>query len=347
MRMKGLGIFILAFCTAALPVWGQNRTSPANQTAANQGPGNESPYGPQDDASASAPPAPQQSDAAPSSPAQDAPAQTQGGPPAAVPPTLTLPAGTVISVRTTQWLSSDRNHPGDTFSAVLDQPVVVNGWVVARRGQTVVGRVATAQKASQGNGVSQLGVELTELTLVDGEQLPVSTQMQRAAASPYSQYPPERSVATVATTTALGAIVGAAVGRGVGAAIGAGVGATAGAAAVISTRGRATQIAPETPLSFRLESPLAISTDKGSVAFQPVSQRDYRDQDAYANGPRRRPAYGPYPPAPYDYYYGGGYGAYPYCGWYCYGPYAGPYVGVGFGWGWGGYYRGGLGRFRR
>jgi len=337
-RMKGLGIFILAFCTAASPVWGQNQTSSANQGATN-----ESPYGSPDDAPASAPPAQGGDAAAAPSQTQDAPAQTQGAPPrAAAPPTLTLPPGAVISVRTTQWLSSDRNHPGDTFSAVLDQPVVVNGWVVARRGQTVVGRVAAAQKASQGNGVSQLGLELTELTLVDGEQLPVSTQMQQAAPSPYSQYPPGRSVATVATTTAVGTIVGAAVGRGVGAAIGAGVGATVGAAAVLSARGRATQVAPETLLSFRLQSPLAISTDKGSVAFQPVAQHDYRDQDAYATGPRRGPAYGPYPPAPYNYY---GYsGAYPYCGWYCY---PGPYVGFGWGWGWGGGYYGGFGRFRR
>lgn len=346
-------VFVFAFaasmiCTAASPLRAQNQN----------------PYGPQDEPSASSQSAPNQSappqqgdDATPSQAPQQplsqdnsAPAQTQGAPaPRAavpVPPTLTLPAGAVISARSTQWLSSDKNHPGDTFSATLDQPVVANGWVVARRGQTILGRVDVAQKASQGNGVSRLGVEITELTLVDGEQVPVSTRMQQVAPPPYSQYP-GRSAATVATTTALGAIVGAAVGRGVGAAIGAGLGATTGAAIVLSSRGRATMIAPEALLTFQLTSPVSVSTDKGPVAFRPASQSDYRDQDAYANGPAPRPRYGPgygpaYPPAPY--YYGGYYGAYPYpyCGWYCY---PGPYVGVGFGWGWGGYYGGGFGRF--
>jgi hypothetical protein len=339
-RAKGwsVPVFVVAFvasiiCTAASPVWAQNQN----------------PYG-QDEPSASNQSAPRQDgDVNPSeppvqSPSQNnsAPAQTQGAPAqpgAVVPPALTLPAGTVISVRATQWLSSDKNHPGDTFTATLDQPVVANGWVVARRGQTVLGRVDAAQKASEGNGVSRLGVEITELTLVDGEQVLVSTRMQQVAPQPYSQYPPGRSAATVATTTAVGAIVGAAVGRGVGAAIGAGLGATTGAAIVLSSRGRATMIAPETLLTFQLTSPVSISTDKGPVAFRPASQNDYRDQDAYANGPARRPVYGPaYPPAPYYY---GGYGAYPYCGWYCY---PGPYVG--FGWGWGGYYGGGVGRFR-
>ena len=183
--------------------------------------------------------------------------------------------------------------------------MVANGWVVARRGQTILGRVDVAQKASEGNGVSRLGVEITELTLVDGEQVPVTTRMQQVAPPPYSQYP-GRSAATVATTTAVGAIVGAAVGRGVGAAIGAGLGATTGAAIVLSSRGRATMIAPEALLTFQLTSPVSVSTDKGPVAFRPASQSDYRDQDAYANGPARRLAYGPnygpgYPPAPYYY----------------------------------------------
>lgn len=337
-------VFVFAFaasmiCTAASPLRAQNQN----------------PYGPQDEPSAtnqSAPPQ-QGDDATPSQapqqlPSQDnpAPAQTQGVPAprvgVPVPPTLTLPAGAVISARAAQWLSSDKNHPGDTFSATLDQPVVANGWVVARRGQTILGRVDVAQKASEGNGVSRLSVEITELTLVDGEQVAVNTRMQQVAPPPYSQYP-GRSAATVATTTAVGAIVGAAVGRGVGAAIGAGLGATTGAAIVLSSRGRATMIAPETLLTFQLTSPVSVSTDKGPVAFRPASQSDYRDQDAYANGPARRPVYGPaYPPA--SYYYGGYYGAYPYCGWYCY---PGPYVGVGFGWGWGGYYGGygGFGRF--
>ena len=341
MRAKGWSVlifgftwvFVCAFCAAALPVWAQNQN----------------PYGPQDEPSASSQPAPPQQGgnslpAQPPDQDSSAPAQTQGAPAqpgAAVPPTLTLPAGTVISVRTTQWLFSDKNHPGDIFSATLDQPVMANGWVVARRGQTVLGRVDVAQKASQGNGASRLGLELTELTLVDGERLPVSTQMQQAAPSPYSQAPPGRNAATIATTTVLGTIVGAAIGRGVGAAIGAGLGATAGAAVVLSARGRPISIAPETMLTFQLLSPLAISTEKGPVAFQPVSQSDYKDQDAYSNAPRRRPVYGPgYPLAPY--YYGGYYG-YPYCGWYCY---PGPFVGVGWGWGWGGGYYRGFGRFR-
>ena len=92
------------------------------------------------------------------------------------PPALTLPAGTVISARVMDYLSSDRNRPGDGFTAVLQQPLVADGWVVSRRGQTVLGRVTAAQKAGRVKGVSELGLELSELILVDGHQVSIRTQ---------------------------------------------------------------------------------------------------------------------------------------------------------------------------
>src|SRR5262249_22996547 len=54
-----------------------------------------------------------------------------------VSPVLILRPGTYISVRVDQPLSSDHNQQGDSFSATLVKPVVVDGIVVADRGQTV------------------------------------------------------------------------------------------------------------------------------------------------------------------------------------------------------------------
>lgn len=334
--MKALSVFLLAFCMATLPTRaGQNQNQSSSPAAAPDQPAATSepvpiqrPDSQQQDHQnngAAPPPAPQEPQNVPAQPAPNLPAK------------LTVPAGALISVRVSQWLSSDRNHAGDTFSAVLDQPIVAHGWVVARRGQAVIGRVDVAQKASDGNGVSKLGLEITELTLVDGEQIPVSTEMHQTAPAPRSGYPgsTERNVATVGTTTVLGTIVGATLGGGTGAAIGAGLGATAGIAAIMYTRGRPTAVAAETLLSFRLAAPLEISTEKGPVAFQPVTQGDYKDQDAYSNAPRRRWPGSGYPPP--DYYYG--------CDRWGWGCYPGPYVGWGVGvWG-PGYGR--FGRFRR
>ena len=123
---------------------------------------------------------------------------------------------------------------GDNFSAVLDEPIVVNGWVVARRGQAQTGRVSQVKKGGHGGGSSQLGIELPGLTLVDGQQLALQTQLFQASGGSSQG----RNVAAVGTTTGLGAVIGAIAGGGTGAAIGAGVGATAGIIGVMSTPGR-------------------------------------------------------------------------------------------------------------
>jgi hypothetical protein len=250
-------------------------------------------------------------------PTPDAAPQNAGPSSQAVPATITLPAGTMIPVRITEWLSSDKNQSGDRFSASLEQPLVANGWVVAVRGQIVTGRVALAKKAGRVSGVSQLGVELSELTLVDGQVLPVKTQLLQTSAGTSNG----RDAAGVAITTGVGAAIGAAAEGGEGAAIGAGAGAVAGIIGVLTTRGKPTVIPPEAMLTFRLEATLSISTEQSQLAFQPIRPSDYRgDQDAYAN-PRHRILPGPGYPRPY--YYNPD-------PWYGYGYYPGPYFGFGF-----------------
>jgi hypothetical protein len=242
-------------------------------------------------------------------------------------------------------LSSDQNKAGDTFNAVVDQPIVADGWVVVRRGQSVTGRVVEAQKAGRVSGVSHLGIELGEITLVDGQVAPVKTELVKTSAGTSNG----RDVAAVGATTGVGAIIGAAAGGGEGAGIGAGAGALAGIAGVLLTRGRPTVLYPETLLTFRIDSPVSISTEKGQVAYQPVTQDDYAPNTNTNH--QRRIGYGgpgypqPYPsPYPYPYYYS----YFPYYpfgyGFYYPGPsYFGFYGGYGFG------FRGGFrgGRFRR
>lgn len=232
-----------------------------------------------------------------------------------VPATLTVPAGTVIRMRIDDWISSDRNVIGDNFGGELDQPIVVNGWVVARRGQAQTGRVSQVKKGH----TSQLGLELPQLTLVDGQQISLQTQLFQASGG--SNRNTGRDVATVGGTTGIGAIIGGIAGGGTGAAIGAGVGATAGIIGVMSTDGRPTVIRPETVLLFRLTAPVTISTEKSQFAFQPVTQSDYNSPQQQQSRPRlNRP--GPPPPPPYY--------PYPYAYGYPYPYYPAPFVGFGY-----------------
>ena len=242
----------------------------------------------------------------------------------ALPETLTIPAGTIVMVRINEFLSSDRNQIGDQFTAELEQPIVVNGWVVARRGQVLMGQVKAAQKAGRVKGVSQLGVELTDLTVVDGRQVPILTELWKASGGTSHG----DDAATVATGTGVGALIGAAAGWGKGAAIGAGAGAAAGIAAVLLTRGHPTELPPETALSFRLVDLVRVDTTQAQQAFLPVTQEDFEGGRGNHRRPNLAARYGSPGYAP--------------CGYY--GPcYAYPgYVGFYDGYGWGPRYYGGF-----
>lgn len=260
----------------------------------------------------------------------------------AAPARLTVRPGTFITVRANQWLSSDHNQQGDTFFAVLAEPLIVDGVVVAQRGQTVTGRVTDAKKAGRAEGTSHLGLELTSLTLVDGQQVQLHSDM----VGRNGDTSVGRDVAAVGTTTALGAAIGAGVDWGRGAAIGAGAGAAAGLLGVLLTRGHATEVAPETPITFRIGAPIEIATDRAPQAFHYADQRDYGQGGGggYASvAPRRvlQPAPAPYYYSPYYYT--------PYYSPYYYGSGLSFYFGRGYGYGYGyrgGYYGGGRG-FRR
>jgi hypothetical protein len=265
-------------------------------------------------------------------------------PPApAVPARLTLKPGTFVTVRMSQGLSSDHAQQGDTFVATLAEPIVVDGVIVAQRGQTVYGRVTQAQKAGRVEGTSKLGVELTGLTIVDGQQLSVQSQMINRN-GPTSN---GRDAAAIAGTTALGAAIGAGVGWGTGAAIGAGAGAVVGIAGVLLTSGRPTVIYPESVLTFRIQAPVDIATDHAPQAFRYVGSGtpDYGRSPSYAQRPPApgygapgygygAPGYGYAAPAlGYPGYYGPAYYPYP----YYWGPGFSVFVGPRFGYGGFGY----------
>ncbi|MEI9973975.1 MAG: hypothetical protein WDO73_19150 [Ignavibacteriota bacterium] len=92
-------------------------------------------------------------------PAAEAPRPSYG-----VPAQVVMRQGTLLTMRVNQKLT-DKNSVGDTFTGSLTQPLVVNGIVLAQRGQMVYGRVVEAQKIKD---VHRLGIEVTSVALVDG-----------------------------------------------------------------------------------------------------------------------------------------------------------------------------------
>ncbi len=76
---------------------------------------------------------------------------------ALIPYATRLPEGTSISIRLQNSLSSGTLHAGDTFSAILDQPVEVEGATLVAKGSSATGRVLESKPASSSGGLPQDG----------------------------------------------------------------------------------------------------------------------------------------------------------------------------------------------
>jgi hypothetical protein len=161
----------------------------------------------------------------------------------------------MIPVRLVDGLTSERNLPGDWFTATLDKELVVDGFVIAERGARVQGRVVASDKGGRVKGVSALAVELVRLNTSDGQAVEIRTDgFERRAEETHRQ-----DAEKVGAGAALGAVIGAIAGGGKGAAIGAGVGGGAGAGTVMATRGNAATLPSETRVTFRLKAPVTIT----------------------------------------------------------------------------------------
>lgn len=176
-------------------------------------------------------------------------------PPKREPRQVTVPAGTLISVRLREALSTERQSAHDPFFATLDAPLIVEGLVIAERGALVRGRVVDAVGAGRVKGRAALVLQLDELTTSDGQKVEIRTDSFRHEA----ESTVKSDVAKTGVAAGIGAAIGAIAGGGRGAAIGAAIGGAAGAGGAMATRGKPAELPSETRLTFRLSEPVTLT----------------------------------------------------------------------------------------
>jgi hypothetical protein len=169
------------------------------------------------------------------------------------PQPLVVPAGTVLTVRTGQALSSKSSQTGQAFLATLAQPVSVQGRSALTAGSTVSGTVVTAKAKGKVKGEGQLDLSLTGIS-VGGHTYKIQTSVLSSTVKGKGK----RTAATSGGGAAGGALIGGIAGGGKGAAIGAGVGAAAGFIGGALTGNKQIEIPAESALSFTLAQPLTL-----------------------------------------------------------------------------------------
>lgn len=170
------------------------------------------------------------------------------------PETVTIPAGTHVSVRTTQAIDSSKDKAGQVFRASLDAPIFVNGQAVVPAGADVSIRLAVAKAAGRMTGTSELELQLVKL-VAWGRSYPLTSNVYAATGKSRGKDTAKK----VGVGAAVGAIIGAIAGGGKGAAIGAATGAGAGTAVQLATRGQQVKAPSETLLDFELQQPVTVT----------------------------------------------------------------------------------------
>lgn len=114
--------------------------------------------------------------------------------------TVTLPAGTKVTVQTVSAISSGNAVAGQTFTFMAAAPVIVNNRVVIAKGAKGTGHVVKVSKA-QGKSAGQMTLAFSTIHAVDGSNVSLSETTSSQQGNPEKG---KASTATIAATIALG-----------------------------------------------------------------------------------------------------------------------------------------------
>lgn len=166
---------------------------------------------------------------------------------------LVVPAGTVLTVRLGQTVGSKISSPGQTFSATLASPVVVDGKTAIPSGAAASGTVVDAKPLGRFKGGASLQLRLTSIAIGGAEQSISTSSVVRV-----EKGKGKRTAVLAGGGAGLGALIGGLAGGGKGAAIGALAGGGAGAGGAAFTGNKDIVLPAESALSFKLEQPLEV-----------------------------------------------------------------------------------------
>jgi outer membrane lipoprotein SlyB len=172
--------------------------------------------------------------------------------PAQAPKPITLPKGTALTGVLTQGIDVDATKAGQTFKAVLDDPVMVDGKVIVPRGAAMVLQVAKVEQAGNFKGSDKIALKANAISFGGRKYDIVTTQVEQKGSGEG-----KKTTRKVAGGAGLGAIIGGIAGGGTGAAIGAAAGAATGA--IVASQGTEhLQLPAETRLQFTLDSAVTV-----------------------------------------------------------------------------------------
>jgi len=178
-----------------------------------------------------------------------------------------IPAGTPLAVRLRTSLSSATSRPGDSFEAVLDEPIIVRGKMVAPSGASVTGKVLDARAANELQEPGYMRLALIAVSL-NGQSVPIQTSSifvkrgshERRNLTGLNGASTSGNSTTVGATTSPPMTLAGGLAGSQGTLMGASTGSGAEMDTGYATENKDVGVAPARRLTFRLAQPLPLGS---------------------------------------------------------------------------------------
>ena len=189
----------------------------------------------------------------------------------------TVPAGTSMSVSTTNYLSSQNARIGDPVMVTLGYDLAIGGKTILPGGSQIQGEVVSSIPAGRAGRYGQLQLRFHRAMLPDGRVIPLSARLitQDGSGIIRGGVGSSSRVGNVTKNTLGGAAIGAATGTAFGALVGGKskwneglmwgsiLGAAGGMGRSVIQQGEEAELQPGTQLQIMLDQPLTSTTGGG------------------------------------------------------------------------------------
>jgi len=164
-----------------------------------------------------------------------------------------VPAGTILTVRTTEPLYADYTHPGMRLVGIVDDPVDVGGRIVVPRGAQATLEVVGVERSSNMKGRDRITLKMQSLHF-HGASYPVSASYVQLKGPSEGKKAAKKIAGGAGSGAALGGLIGGGSGAAWGALAGGGT-----AAAVTGSGKKQLSIPAETRIQFQLTGTMRIA----------------------------------------------------------------------------------------
>jgi hypothetical protein len=201
--------------------------------------------------------------------------------------TYAISAGTTLHCRLVQTLSTKLNFQGDTFTATVSEPLVIDGKHVIPVGSTIDGRISWLARPGRIRGVGEMRLDAEKITLPDGRSLFVNAVLVNAYGAEGARVVGEegnirgprsrrKDLEEIGLGMGGGGFVGTLFGGFHGAVIGGAIGGAAGLVDTLRRRGKDLTLPSGTQLNYQLTRELVIQSQAPRESASRVSSTPVR-----------------------------------------------------------------------